>query len=45
VKKKKPKIKVKKENKIPTFEDFVIDDSFEDKNEYYYISDEEKKVK
>ena len=45
VKKKKPKIKVKKENKIPTFEDFVIDDSFEDKNEYHYISDEEKKVK
>ena len=45
VKKKKPKIKVKKENKIPTFEDFVIEDSFEDKNEYHYISDEEKKVK
>ena len=45
VKKKKPKIKVKKENKIPTFEDFVIDDSFEDKNEYHYISDEEKKDK
>ena len=45
VKKKTPNIKVKKENKIPTFEDFVIDDSFEDKNEYHYISDEEKKVK